>query len=309
MRESVQLSDYTLTQYKSALRIFFYWIKENANDKNFWEIKPKDFMLYQNFMVRNGLSSSAIRFKRSAVSSFNAYIETYDLDTYPNFRNFISKKIAAPKQVFVHEKEPLTLAEYKNLCEVLEERELWQPLAYLKFSYASGCRRTEATQVLKEVVNSPAKTKDVLVKDENGNDVIKQSKSYFTGDIRCKGSGKTGKVRRLQFDEEAMVAIKRWLDSRGKDDCPYVFVSKGKDGTYHQISGETFNLWCKKIFEEIVGRRVHPHLFRETRATTLVVEQGKDITVAQKLLGHESSVTTNIYVIRKDEEDSDEAFV
>lgn len=193
----------------------------------------------------------------------------------------------------------MTLEEYDNLCLELEKRELWQQLAYLKFSFSTGARRNEVKQLLTEVVNYQPKI-------INSND--KEIKLYLTHDIRCKGRGKTGKIRKLQFDEDAINAIKKWLEIRGEDDCPYVFVAK-HDGIYEQINEYTFNVWCEKIFEPIVGRRVHPHLFRETRATTLVVEQGKDIRAAQKLLGHESQETTSIYVIRNDENDADEAFI
>ena len=76
-----------------------------------------------------------------------------------------------------------------------------------------------------------------------------------------------------------------------------------------QVGENTFNGWCKKVFEPIVERRVHPHIFRESRATSMVVEEEKDIRVAQKLLGHESSETTEIYVVRDGEDESDEAFI
>lgn len=308
LRESVQLSDQTLKQYESALKIYFYYIYENCDDKHFTEIKSRDFMLYQNSLIRRGLSSSAIRLKRSAVSSFNLYIEFYYEDEYKGFRNYVSKKISTPKQVFVHDKEPLTLDEYYKLCDELEKKKYWEQLAYLKFSFSSGCRRNEAVQLLKEIVNYEPKISTVEIKDENGKKQKKTSKSYLTHDIRCKGSSKTGKVRKLQFDQDAMNAIKKWLSVRGEDDCPYIFTSQ-YGGKTKQVNSATFNLWSKKIFEEIVGRRVHPHLFRETRATTLVVEQGRDIKVAQRLLGHNSVETTNIYVIDKNKDNSDEAFI
>jgi len=294
LRESIQLSPQTLNQYTSALKIFFYWIKENAVDKDFWTIKGRDFLLYQNFLIRRGLSSSAVRFKRSAVSSFNNYIETYYDEDYPSFRNYVTKKIPSPVAVSVHSKEPLTLDEYEKLCTELERQEMWQPLAYLKVSFSTGARRNEIKQLLKEIVSYEPK-------------IIGESKIYQTHDLRCKGRGVAGKVRKLQMDDIAMDAVKKWLSVRGDDDCPYVFVAK-KDKQYQQISSEAMNRWCSVTFEKIVGRRVHPHLLRETRATTMVVEQGKDIKIAQKLLGHTSSTTTEIYVIRNDENDSDEAF-
>lgn len=293
--QSVQLSDETLKQYTSALRIYFYWVKENLENKLFSEIKTRDFLLYQNQLIRNGLSSSAIRLKRSAVSSFNKYIELYYDEEYIAFRNYVNK-IPAPTRVFVHDKEPLTLEEYESLCSKLQEMEHWQELAYLKFSFASGARRSEVRQLLKEVIAYEPK-------------IIGDKKIYNTHEIRCKGKGKAGKVRKLQFDESAMLAIKKWLEIRGEDSCPFVFVSKTKSGEVKQVLPEGLNAWCSNLFEKLVGRRVHPHLFRESRATTMVVEQQKDIKIAQKLLGHLSSVTTDLYVIRKDGDDSDEAFI
>jgi integrase len=294
LRESIQLSPQTLNQYTSALRMFFYWIKENCEDKDFWKIKGRDFLLFQNSLTRRGLSSSAVRFKRSAVSSFNNYIETYYEDVYEFFRNYVTKKIPSPPQVLIHEKDPLTLEEYDKLCVELATQELWQPLAYLIVSFSTGARRNEVRQLLKEIINYEPK-------------IVGESKIYQTHDIRCKGKGVAGKIRKLQMDEIAVDAIRKWLSARGDDNCPYVFVAKSGD-EYRQISPEALNRWCSSIFEKIVGRRVHPHQIRETRATTMVMEQGKDIKIAQKLLGHNSSLTTEIYIIRKDENDSDEAF-
>ncbi len=306
--QSLQLSPFTLKQYESCLKIYFWYIKENCDDKPFYEIKSIDYLKYQNWLSKRGLSSSAIKLKRSVVSSFNGYLETYYLDKYPSFRNYISKKIPSPAPAFVNEKEPLTIDEYENLCKELERRELWQQLAYIKFAFSTGCRRNESRQLLKEIVNYEPSIKMVEVKDENGNKQMVQSKSYLTHPIRCKGRWQVGKMRKLQFDQSAMDAIKKWLEVRGEDVCPYVFISKHGNNV-NQIAIETANIWCNTIFEPIVGRRVHPHLFRESRATSLVVEQNKDIKVAQRLLGHQSSTTTEIYVVRKDEDASDEAFV
>ena len=307
VNQSVQLSPETLKQYESCLKIYFWYIFENCNDKPFYEIKSRDYLFYQNYLSKRGLSSSAIKLKRSVISSFNGYIELYYQEEYPAFRQYINKKIPAPPPSFVNEKQPLTLEEYQHLCDELERQELWQQLAYLQFSFSTGCRRNEAKQLLKSCVNAEVSIKDVEIKDENGNKKIVQSTSYLTSDIRCKGRGVVGKIRKLQFDQIAMDAVKKWLEIRGDDDCDYVFISKHGDKV-NQIASETFNLWCSNIFEPIVGRRVHPHQIRETRATSLVVELGKDIKVAQRLLGHLSSTTTEIYVIRKDKDASDEAF-
>jgi integrase len=305
LRESMQLSDQTLKQYSSALQIYFYWVKTECEDKDFDKLKSKDFLMFQNYLIRRGLSSSAIRLKRAAVSSLNQYVETYFEDL--NFKNYITKKIPAPAMVFVNEKKPPTLEEYEMICAKLEEMQEWQKLAYLRFTFTTGCRRSESVQLLKSIVDSEKKIVEVKTKDENGNPIIKQASFYVTNPIRCKGRGKAGKIRTFQMDEAAMLAIKKWLSVRGNDDCEYVFVSNIK-GKIKQLNPATLNKWSKGLFTEILGRRFHPHILREARATSLVVEGGKDIKVVQKLLGHNSPQTSEIYVIRNDEDMSDEAF-
>lgn len=233
-------------------------------------------------------------------------------EEYPTFRSFVTKEMKVVKTGYVHPKEPLTPDEYINLCEELEKREEWEKLAYLMFSYSTGCRRAEARQLLKEVVDYAAKEKEITVIDEDGNEQKAISKRYLTHTIRCKGASVIGKPRKLKFGQEVMDIFKKWLEVRGDDDNPYMFVIKvKKTGAVRQVSESTFNGWCSDLFAAIVGRRVHPHLFRESRATNLVVYEHKSAEVAQKLLGHNDVTTTkNHYIIKNDESDeSDEAFI
>ena len=150
--------------------------------------------------------------------------------------------------------------------------------------------------------------KTITVTDEDGNKVQREAKYYLTHEIRCKGRGKTGKVRRLKFDEETYQALLKWLEQRN-DDCEYVFVTRDGDRV-RQVSLSTFNQWGSGIFTKLLGRRFHPHCLREARATDIVVAQGKPIEVAQSILSHKSAETTKLYVIRDTEdEDDDELFI
>ena len=97
-----------------------------------------------------------------------------------------------------------------------------------------------------------------------------------------------------------------WVKERGEDDCEYMFVAN-YGGKLDQVSPETFNGWCD-TFTEILGKKVHPHLLRSSRATIGVVEDGLDIKALQALLGHESSATTEIYVVRDDDDVLDSLF-
>ncbi|UGO51070.1 integrase [Bacillus phage vB_BanS_Nate] len=292
-----QLSPATRKQYTSALKIFAKWIHDNYKEgKKITDLKPRDARKYQDFLLREGLSPNAVKFKRSAVSSLCIFIEGYYDDTYPDFRNIFTKAVKGVAKANVRKKVPLTSAELKKLKKELKKRQEWQKLAYLLFSFDTGCRREEARQLLKEVA-----TYGYFVDAEG-----KTKKYYLTHDIRAKGGGTVGKVRNFSFDDETMEAIKKWVEVRGKDDCPYLFVSKTKDG-YRQISANSFNLWCDE-FSEILGKKVHPHLLRSSRATIAIVEEGKSIESVQGLLGHNSSETTQIYVVRDKTSDIDELY-
>ncbi|MEC0210240.1 tyrosine-type recombinase/integrase [Paenibacillus ehimensis] len=293
------LSPQTLRQYESALKIFFRFVFDKCKNLPLYELKPKHALQYQNFLLSRDLSSNAVKLKRSAVSSLCGYLEVYYSDEYPLFRNIYNKKIPNPPKALRHEKKPLAPDELNYLITELEKREEWQMIAYIQFSYDSGCRRSETAQLLKEVVNY------TYVKDQKTGE---EKKHYLTHNIRAKGRGKNGKVRKLMFGDISKDAIKKWLEVRGDDDCPYVFVKKTKTGKLYPLSPSAFNDWCTNTFSEIMGRRVHPHQLRSSRATNLVAHEGKDIEKVKKLLGHLSSETTKIYVVKEGEDEVDDLF-
>lgn len=310
LSNQTHLSPKSLIGYTSALRIYFWWVKENLNNKNCTDIKKKEFLRYLNWLAGRDMSSSSIKFKKSSVSAFNKFIENYYEDDFPLFRNYVSPDMQVPQTGKVHEKKPLTPIQINFLCEELEKREEWCKLAYVLFSYSTGCRRAEARQLLKEVADYEPILKTVTIIDENGKELEAESRSYKTHNIRCKGRSRAGKVRQFLFGEDAMKAIKKWLEVRGDDDCPYVFVIKPKNnGSVRQVSEDTFNRWCEGLFTKIMNQRIYPHLLRSSRATNLVVYDHRDLETAQKLLGHESSETTKIYVVKDDESDAFEAFI
>lgn len=309
LNNQTHLSPKSLNAYKSALRIFFFWVKENLKDKDCIDIKKKEFLRYMNWLANRGMSSSAIKLKKSSVSAMNKFIENYYEDEYKEFRNFVTSDMIVPQTGKVHEKKPLTPEQLEFLYAELEKREEWQILAWVKFSYSTSARRAESRQLLKEVVDYEPNVRMVTIIDENGKEVEVESRSYKTHEIRCKGRSKVGKIRSFLFGEDAMVVMKKWLDIRGDDDCPYMFVIKTKDGKARQVGEGTFNDWCSGLLSEIVGERVNPHRFRMSRATNLILHDHRDLETAQKLLGHESSETTKIYVVKKDEDDAFEAFI
>lgn len=298
---SVELSEKTRKIYESNLKIWFVWVKDNLNDKKQIEIKPLDYKKFQNWMVNRGCSSSDVNNKRAAISALNNYIEIYYGDEYPTFRNFINKSIKRPPANAVREKIPLTKEEFRHLVQVLQEREEYQLLAYVLFTFETGCRREESRQLTKDIIFAEPRIKQRTSSDGRENGDVK---IYYTKPIRCKGA----KVRRLAFGEEAMTALKQWVEHRGNDDCPYMFVARYGGGV-KQVGETTFNAWFKNVITPIVGRPMHPHSLRASRATQAVVEDGKDVEAVRQLLGHEDQSTTlNYYVVREDDDIIDDLF-
>ena len=298
LEQQSHLSDQTLKQYRSSLMIFLKWNHDKNRNKELTELKPRDGLRFQNYLLNKELGTSAIKLRRSTVSSFYGYLEVFWSDEYPDVRNIYSKAVPSVGSVKKKEKEPLTLNEIAKITEALEEKEEWQKLAYFWFSIGSGARREEVRQVLKEVADY-----DKFVKDGE------EKNYYLTNKVRAKGKGREGKVRRHYITEEAMEYIQKWVRFRESnydfDDNEHLFVTVNVSGEkVNQISASTFNVWCNEFSEYIDGKKVYPHLLRTTRAT-LLSDEGVDIRAIQKLLGHEDASTTSIYIISDNDEIDD----
>lgn len=308
LMNSPQLSPQTKKTYLSNLKIWFRWVYDNLENIPQHEVKSRDYMKYQNWLINKNHSSSDVVNKRAAISSLNNYIVLYYSDVYPMFHNFIVRGMPVPEKKAVREKNPPTKDEMELLYKTLEERQEWQKIAYLKFTFDTGCRRAESRQLRKAILDSDPIIKEKEVQDKEGNKITVDIKYYQTHQIRAKGKGTLGKLRRLRFSQDTMDAIKKWMNVRGMDDCPYVFITK-YDGKINQVGESTLNNWCAKDFSKIIGRPMYPHALRSARATTSVVEDGKSIESVKNLLGHENTETTRIYVVRDEEDDADELFI
>ena len=290
----------SLKQYESGLKIFFCWVLLYLDNKPLYELKPRDALKYQNFLISLGLSSSAVLFKRRSVSVICNYLELYYNDEYPSFRNIYNKSIPNPANILKNEKSPITRDEFHLLVKTLLSHgdKYKQQVAWLYFAYATAARSAELSRVKKEVANYN------YVKDNDG----KEKKYYATHKVKCKGRGSSGEQRQLYFDDNAMDSIREWLDIRGEDDCDSLFVIKYGNEPTRPAKQHTFNYWCTYIFSPILQKRIHPHQIRMSRATDVVAVDGKDIKSAQKLLGHKSSNTTEIYIVRNTDDDIDDVF-
>ncbi len=105
---------------------------------------------------------------------------------------------------------------------------------------------------------------------------------------------KGAKERILQLgNTEAIAALNLYQETfrESIDSCGYFFVNK----LHHKLSDQSVRFMINR-YAELAGISQHitPHMFRHSFAT-LLLEQDVDIRYIQKMLGHSSISTTEIY--------------
>ena len=106
--------------------------------------------------------------------------------------------------------------------------------------------------------------------------------------------GKGAKERILQLgNPEVIAALNLYQETfrESIDSCGYFFVNK----LHHKLSDQSVRFMINR-YAELAGISQHitPHMFRHSFAT-LLLEQDVDIRYIQKMLGHSSISTTEIY--------------
>lgn len=288
------LSPHTRTQYRSGMRQFLWYVKTKLRNKPLYKITKKDFSRYMNYLINHGLSSSAIKFKRSSVSTLCEYIEDMvaeDDDNYESFRNFTKSKLKVPKNQ-VYNKVAITEDEYKLLIDTLLEKKDYMGCAWVACAFNSGARRGGIRQFKSEIVNQP----------------IKEGQKFIvTNVVREKGEGVDGNKTSYMLPIPVLKYIKLWLDNRGYEH-EYIFTTK-YNSTYNQISLDWATNFCRTVLSPILKRRVNPHLFKSS-AVSNYLSKGLDLKfVSTKIAKHRDiSTTLKFYDLRNFEEQSNEEF-
>lgn len=247
-----------------------------------------------SYLVGRGMSSSGLKFKKSAVSAFcGKFIEMFivedDKENYASFRNFTTGTIDIPKNR-TYNKLPITKEEYDLMIDTLVKDENYMGAAWVATMWQVGCRRGECVQFKSEIVNYDAGDKNYVM-------------SHL---VRGKGKGVDGKPIKYMIPLEAIEHIKKWLEVRGYEN-EYIFTTK-YHGEIDKMSKGWANTFCSDVLSDIVGRRINVHLFKNSTVTYLL-EKGVDIKLVSKYVAHhESTETTSIYDLRDDESERDSIF-
>ncbi|WP_432408575.1 tyrosine-type recombinase/integrase [Wukongibacter sp. M2B1] len=252
------------------LRLFIQFIGDTPlHEITHFEIQ--DFLLYCQEERKNGDESLSRKF-----TSLNTLFNTLIKQEVLNIKNPL-EKLEKPK-VRKKERNFLTYNEYGQILNYLDnskDQNRIRDAALVSFFFSSGCRLTEVFQQNKD--------------------------SLDFANRRFKVLGKGAKERMCIFSKDSAARIKRYLDSRN-DALDALFISRQNN----RLSKKAIQDAVKAIGKRAgISKNVHPHIFRHSRAMYLLKE-GANLETIQRLLGHSSISTTQIYAHMNMDEVQDE---
>lgn len=277
--ESIDRAKTTITGYRSDLKIWMVWFKDNLDNKDFIEIQKRDVVKFQNWCIKQEMSPARIRGLRSAASSLSNYIRNI-LDE-KDFFNIINE-IPAPALSPVRDKTILSEEQIEKLLDDLTEQEKYQHACFVAILAASGMRKSEVIQC----------NVDWFV----GDNVKIYEGMYVSPEIRTKGKGKLGKpMKKYIIQDVADKYLKAWLKERESlgIECDSLFVIR-RQGEWSGIQSSTVDSWMD-LFSRLTGEICYAHAFRHYAGTWLK-RNGVSIDVIRDFFGHNDSATTEIYI-------------
>lgn len=152
-----------------------------------------------------------------------------------------------------------------DIWNVKSEAELWVTL-YIRLGYLTGCRWSELFN-------------------------MRWAQIDWSREIICV-AGKGSKQRNLPLVGEVKVLLNSLQGYKELKGCKSPFLFSHLDGS--RFSEMSFRNAVCNMLSSKVGRRLTPHALRHSFATSLL-NNGSSIVMVQKLLGHESIETTQLY--------------
>lgn len=273
----------TIDQYAYDLKIIAYIIYKDFENKPFIHLTRKEIRNLSIMFQEHGMSNARVNRIMSTLRStleFCSFDDDYDYEF-----NIGSRVKGLPKNP-VREITFLSEDQINWIKNELIRRKDWLKAVYLMLSYISAARKNEVHQV----------TKDGL------------EERYFTNQV----IGKRDKKFRLYYTPEVQELIRKYLDERGEDDMPELFVRVLKNGKKLPIQADGFNYWCEYfsrilMMKENANIHINPHCFRHSRLENLS-RSGVPVEKLKSLAHHEDISTTADYLDSREEDDIAEIF-
>lgn len=276
--KSVRRSDGTINGYDNDLLIFFTYVMENLDNKDFQKITKRDIIGFQNWLITNGNSSARVRRVKAAISSLSNYCENILADEEPEFDGYrsIVRKIENPPLQAVMDKTIWEDSELENLLAELVDRKQFDKACFVALGMYGGRRKAEICRF--------------KVSDFDENKLLFDGALYKSDPILTKG----GKML------ECYTLAKRfrpyfdlWMNERDELGIESNWLFPDRNNPSEHVGIATVNSWANTC-SRITGKDFYMHSLRHYFVTALSKAGIPDNVVVQ-ILGWSSSEMFNVY--------------
>ena len=248
---------HTIKAYKSDLKAFITTLEID----NWVNCTPNEIRQFIGILHVAGRSPRTINRVLSSLRNFYAFLVRRGIANENPTAGIRAPKIKIPLPKLLDTDQAARLFENKAGTRIeIRDR------AIIELLYSSGVR-------LAELVSLDIKDLDLA----NGFATV---------------TGKGNKTRIVPLGSHAIIAIRKWLDTRTKiDPMNPLFTGRGDN----RISKRTVQYRLKHLSVSSLGSDIlHPHMLRHSFASHLLESSG-DLRAVQELLGHTDISTTQIY--------------
>jgi integrase/recombinase XerD len=268
-----QLSEHTLLAYTADLADFRKWLPANVPIPEIYESTLKDYLT--DMVEERKLAVATVRRRFACLRAFFRRLAGLGQTSDP----FVAWRLQLPRR--------------KRLPRTLSRPEISSLL--ISMSSTGGAKRLECESILATAVRIMVST-GIRVGELcrlRIDDISPDGASF-----RIYGKGARDRIAyisdvRLQHELRHLVLCRRQLGNGGGA----LFVNRYGLPMKPQSIRSKLRRYAGEIG---LTRRVTPHMLRHT-AATLLIETGVDIRFVQRLLGHSSIATTEIYTHVSDE--------
>jgi len=275
------LSEETVYNYERDLKVFENFLEEI--NIPFDKIDKRTILNYRAYLTSRDRKTPKLLSGKKRLASFSINRMLSSLRSYFKFLSSIDYQTPVPLvaiELIKTEKRVPKIGEFEDIIKLIES-----PIQLEKNKMVALRNRA----MLETLFSTGVRISELLN--------IKMSEVDKNGRIFVRGKGK--KERFVYLTNRAQKWIKKYLEVRGENDSPYLFIP---------YRGKNINLKAKKIsptylegkvkrYRELLGLNIPItcHGIRHAFATYLA-ESGASPAAIQILLGHESLDTTTRYV-------------
>ena len=260
-------SSATIESYAKDLSMFQEFLEEQNPDASWTAVEAEDVREWVIYLMdEQKMAASSVNRRLSAMRSFYKYLRRVGRVSINPMEKVVAPKKKRPLPYYVRE------SEMDRLLELTAEDRSFKGIRdrlVLMMFYETGIRRAELLGMTDASV-------DLVTK-------------------QIKVTGKRNKQRIVPFGEELENEIKAYQVAReetlGQRTFPALFVTeKGTAMNEKQVS----KIVKENLSKVTTIKKRSPHVLRHSFATAMLNNKA-DLTSIQKLLGHESVSTTEIY--------------